>query len=151
VRQLGPLLLAPLAAAACWVDLLQGERAPTVHSHAPKGFRVDYVPGGEWALERVSRDGTAIWIRFAESGCVSFDHAEVRETAKGVRVVPVARVLMPIRKHYGCLLYLRAGRYRIDLPRSLGGREVLGECLPGEATPRQRVCASMHQAAKNPF
>jgi len=62
-------------------------------------------------------------------------------------VVVFDRVLIPDR-HHGCLLYLRSARYRIELPRRLRpGEKIFGQCSPGEATPEQRVCALVHEAA----
>lgn len=112
---------------------------------APEGFRAVLRPA-TWALERVSHDGTVIWIRSAESGCYTFHHAVVKEVEGGLRVRPLDRVLIP-KPGYGCILPLYARRYRVELPRPLGKGEIFGECVPGDATGEQRICARMHEAA----
>jgi hypothetical protein len=114
---------------------------------APEGYRAELHPG-VWALERVSRSGTVIWIRSAESGCYEFHHAEVREVAGGVRVETFDRVLIPVKPNYGCLLPLFATRHRVALPRPLGNDRIFGACAPGDATGDQRICAAMHRAAR---
>lgn len=114
---------------------------------APRGYRAVLAPA-TWALERVSRDGTAIWIRSAASDCYEFRHAEVSEVIGGLRIKVLDRVLIP-EPGYGCLLplYLEAGRHRIDLPRRLENDKIFGECVPGQETAEQRICAAMHEAA----
>jgi hypothetical protein len=119
-----------------------GEGAPV---RAPKGFRAELHPG-TWALERISRDGTVIWIRTEESTCLEFHHAKLRKVKGGLRVTAIDRVLIP-KRGYGCTLPLFARRHRVELPRPLGDDRIVGACVPGEATPDQRVCALLHQAA----
>lgn len=112
-----------------------------------EGYRAVLRPA-TWALERVSRDGTVIWIWSAKSGCNEFHHAEVREVEGGLRVKALDRVFVPLSPRYRCLLPLFAIRHRVELPRPLGPEDkIFGECPPGEATPEQRMCASMHEAA----
>ena len=118
-------------------------RAPSLQ--APKGYRAK-LGLATWALERVSADGTVIWIRSEESGCNSFHHAEFREVKGGLRVIALDRVLIP-KRGYGCLLPLIARRHRVELPRPLGQDRIFGECVPGDETPEQRACALLHGAA----
>jgi hypothetical protein len=70
----------------------------------------------------------------------------VKEVTGGLRIEVTNRVLIPVRKDYGCRLYLRAARVRVDLPRALEDDRVLGACRPGEETPEQRICTLMEQA-----
>lgn len=94
-----------------------------------------------WALERVSKDGTVIWIRTAESGCSRFHHVETSAVAGGVRVAAFEVLYIPVRKRYGCRLYLLRPRHRVELPRPLGGDKIIGECVPRD--PRE-TCALLH-------
>jgi hypothetical protein len=107
---------------------------------APEGYRAE-LHRTPWALERVSKDGTIIWIRTAESGCNRFHHVNVREVAGGLRVVAFDVVYIPVRKKYGCLLPLHRDARRVELPRPLGADRIFGECVPGD--PRE-TCASLH-------
>lgn len=143
-------LSSALVLPACAVEELSGRRgaAGAAPLEAPEGYRAELHPG-IWALERVSRDGTEVWISDAESGCNDFHHTRVSEVEGGLRIVVLDRVLVPVKKKYGCLLYLRPARHRIALPRPLGGDEILGECVPGDSTGEQRICALMHEAARN--
>ncbi len=132
---------------ACGLKQLSGlqtrekaEEAPPLR--APEGYRAELRPA-TWALERVSRDGTVIWIRSAESGCHTFHHAKFREVKGGLRVTALDRVLDP-KPGYGCRLPLYASRYRVELPRPLGNDKIFGECVPGDETVEQRICAQMH-------
>jgi hypothetical protein len=120
--------------------------SPDPPLEAPEGYRAVLQPA-TWALERVAPDGAAIWIRVAKSGCNDFHHAEVTEAEGEVRVTVFDRVLIPVQEPYGCLLYLRATHHRVALPRPLGADRVVGECAAGDATPEQRICALMHEAA----
>jgi hypothetical protein len=114
---------------------------------APQGYRAELSPS-IWALERVSKSGTVIWIRSAESGCYAFHHAEARDVVGGLRIEALDRVLIPVKPNYGCLLPLYATRHRVELPRPLGKDKIFGECIPGDATGEQRICATMHEAAE---
>jgi hypothetical protein len=107
---------------------------------AREGYRAE-LHRTPWALERVSKDGTVIWIRTAESGCNGFHHVEVSEVAGGVRVAAFDVVYIPVKKKYGCLMYLLRNPHRVELPRPLGGDRILGECVPRD--PRE-TCALLH-------
>lgn len=115
---------------------------------APKGYRAE-LARTLWALERVSRDRTVIWVRSAETrSCDFLHHAVVREVEGGFRVKVLNRGLIPTSPRYGCLLPLYVARSRVDLPRPLReGEEIFGECRPGDATPKQRTCALMQPPA----
>jgi hypothetical protein len=94
-----------------------------------------------WALDRVSKDGTVVWIRTAESGCNRFHHVRVRQIRTGFRLVALDVVYVPSKQKYGCRLYLPRDRQRVELPRPLGGDKILGECIPRD--PRE-TCALLH-------
>jgi hypothetical protein len=113
----------------------------------PNGYTSELHPA-IWALERVSADGAAAWIWDAEGGCAAYDHSRVKATSHGLRITVENRVLIPTSPHTGCLLNLRPTRHRVALPRPLGNGEIAGACRPGDATPRQRICALMHIAAR---
>ena len=106
---------------------------------APEGYRAE-LHRTPWALDGVSKDGTVIWIRTAESGCNRFHHVRVRQVPGGFRLVAFDVVYVPDKRH-GCLTYLFRPRHRVELPRPLGGDEILGECVPGD--PRE-MCALLH-------
>ena len=110
---------------------------------APEGYRAE-LHRTPWALERISKDGTAIWILTAESGCNRFHHVNVREVAGGLRVVAFDVVYIPVRENYGCPLPLYRDVRRVELPRPLGGDTILGECVPRD--PRE-TCALLHAVA----
>ena len=95
-----------------------------------------------WALERVSKDGTAIWVWTPEGGCARFHHAEISEVEDGLRVVVFERV--PAKKDAACTLELILARHRVELPRPLGDDTLIGACTPGDATGEQRICAELH-------
>ena len=107
---------------------------------APEGYRPE-LHRTPWALDRVSKDGTVVWIRTAESGCNRFHHVRVNEVEGGFRLVAFDVVYVPTKKRHGCLLYLLRPRHRVELPRPLGGDKVLGECVPHD--PRE-MCALLH-------
>jgi hypothetical protein len=107
---------------------------------APEGYRAE-LRQTPWALERVSKNGTVVWIWTAESGCNRFHHVSVREAAGGLRVVAFDVVYIPVSKKYGCPLPLYRDLRRVELPRPLGGDRISGECVPGD--PRE-TCASLH-------
>jgi len=135
---------------ACSLQQLSGSKAQkkavqAPRLPAPKGYRAELHPG-MWTLERVSQERTVIWIRSAESGCNSFDHAKVIEVKGELRVKAVDRVLIP-KPGYGCLLPLNARRHRVQLPRPLADGKIFGECVPGDETPEKRICALLFTAA----
>jgi len=107
---------------------------------AREGYRAQ-LHRTPWALDRISKDGSVVWIRTAVSGCNQFHHVRVRQVPGGFRLVAFDVVYTPINKRYGCLLYLLRPLHRVELPRPLGGDEILGECVPGD--PRDR-CALLH-------
>ena len=84
-----------------------------------------------WVLERISRDGTTIWIVGKENMCDQFDHADVVEIEDGLRVDVFNRVP---RRPRPCTSELAVVRHRVDLPRPLGGDMIYGGCAP-DATP----------------
>ena len=149
MRQRSLFLVAGCALAflsACTVrETPETERPRTVteplFSNIAAGYRLRPTI---WALERVSKDRTAIWVWTAEGGCASFHHAEISEDEAGVRVVVFERV--PAKKDIACTLELILGRHRIELPRPLGDTTLLGACTPGDATAEQRMCAHLHSA-----
>jgi hypothetical protein len=112
--------------------------------HAPEGYGAE-LHRAPWALDSVSKDGNVIWIRTAESGCNRFHHVRVRQVRGGFRVVAFDVVYVPIKKRYGCELYLLRDRHRVELPRPLGGDKILGECVPRD--PRE-TCALLHAAVR---
>jgi len=137
--------LAPLA--ACTVAQRSGlEKGKGAYAQdslaAPKGYRVE-LHRTPWALDSVSKDGTIVWIRTAESGCNRFDHTLVRRVRGGFRIVALDVVYVPLKKRYGCRLYLLRNRHRVELPRPLGGNKILGECVSRD--PRE-MCALLHAA-----
>ena len=123
----------------------RGKAADAPRLPAPEGYRAVLRPG-TWALERISQERTVIWIRSAESGCNSFDHAQVSAVKGGLRVKAIDRVLIP-KRGYGCLLPLNARQHRVQLPRLLGEGKIFGECAPGDDTPEKRICALLFTAA----
>jgi hypothetical protein len=108
---------------------------------APDGYRAE-LRRTPWALERVSKRITIIWIRTAESGCNRFHHVNVREVEGGLRVVAFDVDYIPVSKKYGCRAYLSRDRHRVELPRPLGSDSILGECVPSD--PRG-TCALLHE------
>jgi hypothetical protein len=92
-------------------------------------------------LDGVSKDGTVIRIRTAESGCNRFHHVRVTEVARGLRVVAFDVVYIPVQKNYGCRMYLLRPRHRVELPRPLHHDRILGECVPGD---ERETCALLH-------
>ena len=110
---------------------------------AREGYRTQ-LHRTPWALDRISKDGSVVWIRTAESGCNQFHHVRVNQAPDGFRLVAFDVVYTPIKKRYGCLLYLLRPRHRVELPRPLGGDEILGECVPRD--PRE-MCALLHAVA----
>jgi hypothetical protein len=108
---------------------------------APEGYRAE-LRQTPWALERVSKRVTIIWIRTAESGCNRFHHVNVREVEGGLRVVSFDVVYIPVGKKYGCRAYLSRDRHRVELPRPLGGDRILGECVPIDP---KGTCALLHE------
>lgn len=113
----------------------------------PQGYTSKLHPA-IWALERVSADGAAAWIWDAEGDCAVYNHSRVKATSHGFRITVINLVLIPTTPHTGCLLDLRPTRHRVELPRPLGNGEIVGACRPGDATPRQRICALMHIAGR---
>jgi hypothetical protein len=111
---------------------------------ARKGYRAE-LRRTPWALDRVSKDRTVVWVRTAESGCNRFHHVRVRQVPGGFRLVAFDVVYIPVKKRYGCLMYLLRNRHRVALPRPLGGDKILGECVPRD--PRE-ACASLHAAVR---
>jgi hypothetical protein len=109
---------------------------------APEGYRAE-LHRTPWALDGVSRDGAAVWIRTAESGCNRYHHVRVEQVAGGFRLVAFDVVYVP-KRGYGCALYLLRPRHRVELPRPLGGDKIFGECVPRD--PRE-TCALLHAAA----
>jgi hypothetical protein len=107
---------------------------------AREGYRAQ-LHRTPWALDGISKDGSVVWIRTAVSGCNQFHHVRVRQVPGGLRLVAFDVVYTPIKKRYGCLLYLLRPRHRVELPRPLGGDEILGECVPRD--PRE-MCALLH-------
>jgi len=107
---------------------------------APEGYRAE-MHQTPWALDGVSKDGSVVWIRTAESGCNRFHHVRVREVPGGFRLVAFDVDYVPVSSRYGCVLYLLRPRHRVELPRSLGGDAILGECVG--RNPRG-TCASLH-------
>ena len=110
---------------------------------AREGYRAQ-LHRTPWALDRISKDGSVVWIRTAVSGCNQFHHVRVRQVPGGFRLVAFDVVYTPTKKNYGCLLYLLRPRHRVELPRPLGSDRILGECVPGE--PRE-TCALLHAVA----
>jgi hypothetical protein len=107
---------------------------------APLGYRAE-LRRTSWALDRVSKDGTVVWVRTAESGCNRFHHVRVRQVFGGFRLVAFDVVYIPTKKRYGCRLYLLRHRHHVELPRPLGGDKIPGECIPRD--PRE-TCALLH-------
>jgi hypothetical protein len=100
----------------------------------------------QWALESIEPGDKAVWVRNAIGGCDHYDHAEVTESPKAVTITVTNRFLTGA---FTCTANLKAERRRVELPGSLRGRKVLGECTPGDDTPGQRICDAMHRAAGN--
>jgi hypothetical protein len=136
------LLPACTLAERSWVDSGKGPDAQDALI-APEGYRPE-LRRAPWALDRVSKDGTVVWIRTAESGCNRFHHVRVEQVPGGVRLVAFDVVYVPTNKSYGCLLYLLRPRQRVELPRPLGDGKVFGECVPRD--PRE-TCALLHAVA----
>lgn len=146
-----PLLLIVIASAlvlvpACtladrpWVDE-DGKGADAKASlPAREGYRAR-LHRTPWALDGVSKDGSVVWIRTAESGCNQFHHVSVRQVPGGFRLVAFDVLYTPISQKYGCLLYLFRPRHRVELPRPLDGDRILGECVARD--PRE-TCALLH-------
>ena len=123
-----------------WVE--KDARGPEAQGSLPprEGYRAQ-LHRTPWALDGISKDGSAVWIRTAVSGCNQFHHVRVRQVPGGFRLVAFDVVYTPTNKRYGCLLYLFRPRHRVELPRPLGGDEILGECVPRD--PRE-MCALLH-------
>ena len=108
---------------------------------AREGYRAQ-LHRTPWALDGISKDGSVVWIRTAVSGCNQFHHVRIRQVPGGLRLVAFDVVYTPINnKRYGCLLYLFRPRHRVELPRPLGGDEILGECVPRDL---REMCALLH-------
>jgi hypothetical protein len=133
------LLPACTLAQRSWVENGKGPDAQDSLA-APEGYRPE-LHRTPWALDRVSKDGTVVWIRTAESGCNRFHHVRVERVQGGFRLVAFDVVYVPTEKRYGCLLYLLRPRHRVELPRPRGGDKILGECVPRD--PRE-MCALLH-------
>ena len=54
---------------------------------AREGYRAQ-LHRTPWALDRISKDGSVVWIRTAVSGCNQFHHVRVRQAPGGFRPWP---------------------------------------------------------------
>ncbi len=93
------------------------------------GCRTSYK--AEWGLTEVAPDGESITIWVAEtcSGHSKFDHAEFADTEDGLVVTVINH-----EPWGGCNDDLLRTAYEIDLPRPLGGDDILQACW-GTNTP----------------
>jgi hypothetical protein len=116
-------------------------------AEVPKGYVTRRTV---WALERVSSDGSSIWLWTAEGGCASFHHSEVREVEAGLRVDVFH--LVPRRKNPICTMEVSLARHRVELPRPLGQDELVGECVPREAKRLYNgaLCGQLHDEIAAP-
>jgi hypothetical protein len=127
-----------LASACTPADLPSRDELPQ-----REGYRA-HLERTPWALDGISKDGSVVWIRTAESGCNQFHHVSVKQAPGGLRLVAFDVVYTPERRSYGCLLFLLRPRHRVELPRPSARGEILGECVPRD--PRER-CALLHAVA----
>jgi hypothetical protein len=128
-----------------WVGV-EGSGSAQDSLAAPERYRAE-VHQTPWALDGISRDGTVVWIRTAESGCNRFHHVRIRQVPTGFRLVAFDVVYVPTSSRRGCLLYLLRRRHRVELPRPLDGDKILGECAPRD--PRE-TCALLHAVVNMP-
>ena len=149
-----PVLLTVIASAlalvpACtpadrsWVEE-EGKGADAQGSlPAREGYRAQ-LHRTPWALDRISKDGSVVWIRTAVSGCNQFHHVRVRQVPGGFRLVAFDVVYTPTRRTTGACC-ISSG---LDIASSfrvlLVATEILGECVPGD--PRE-MCALLHAVA----
>jgi hypothetical protein len=105
--------VAIVASAACLLALGCGSAEPDPHtSSAP------------WRLERISRDGRALTVRYQHGACDRFDRTRVVERERAVTVGVLLRNEHPDRP---CILLLAVGRATVRLNAPLGARRLLHE------------------------
>lgn len=113
------------------------EEAHPVNTRAYKRETVS----GLWRLSEVEPDDRTIKVTVATGGCLYFSHMTlVRKTKDSITLAAWNDSWSPTKPDYGCNMELRFGQYRVQLPETLRGRKVDGQCVPGNGTVAERQC-----------
>jgi hypothetical protein len=129
----GGLAVLVLLGVVIGAEIRSRSKSPPIQ--APPGYE---LATALWALQSIAPDGRSILIRVATGDCSRFYGTQAIAARGGVEVRVFNKE--PIDDGTLCLDYLHIEPHRVRLPEPLGGRQVLGACIPGNATSEQRLC-----------
>ena len=95
---------------------------------------------GLWRLADVDADDRTITIVVANGSCLELSHMTVESvTDEAVELAAWNDSWRP-GPGYGCTMELRYARNRFRLPEPLRGRDLEGQCEPGDGSVAARQC-----------
>ena len=119
------------------LDPLDPAETPT--TVLPEGF-TRKTERGLWRLAEVDPDDRTITVVAANGSCLHLSHLTV-ESVTGDKVELAAwNDSWEPGPGYGCTMELRYERRRFRLPEPLGGRDIEGQCEPGDGSVAARQC-----------
>jgi hypothetical protein len=90
-------------------------------------------------------DGRVLHLTAMGGGCITgLDRVAVDETEEEVRV----RVFVTTTGSRTCTADLGTVPADAHLSKPLGARKLMGECVPGDGSPKERICAALASFAR---